>query len=413
VLVARNYSQNLGEETIKGMSEKARSGMYPSCAPIGYKNADGPVGKRVIVPDPHTAPTVSRIFELFATGDYSLKQLAAKLRTEGLRLRSAHIHKSALQQILRRRLYSGDFDFSGETYHGTYEPLVSKETWERVQSILNDHGKTNRHRIRRDFAFSGLVRCGHCGCMLVGEVKKGRYVYYHCTGHRGKCPEPYTRQETLVEQFARNLADLVIPSEVSEWLQATYVESDLTERAARERAIQQHKAQYERLEARMETLYTDRLDGRITPSFYDAKAGEFRTQQQALLRKIEQIQSSTPAPVEEALNLMQLTSKAATLFRRQNGHEQRRLLRNLVRTAAWLAGELRVEFEEPFEILRGSNRANHTKEVQIPGSGRDSEIWLPGMDSNHDKNNYRRMCTLQSFQWSKMPHWTRRTGTRT
>jgi len=46
VLVARNYSQNLGEETIKGMTEKARAGIYPSCAPVGYRNADGPGGKR-------------------------------------------------------------------------------------------------------------------------------------------------------------------------------------------------------------------------------------------------------------------------------------------------------------------------------------------------------------------------------
>jgi hypothetical protein len=36
--------------------------------------------------------------------------------------------------------------------YGTYEPLVSKETWERVQAILDNHGKTNRHRIRRDFS---------------------------------------------------------------------------------------------------------------------------------------------------------------------------------------------------------------------------------------------------------------------
>jgi hypothetical protein len=89
------------------MTEKARSGMYPSCAPIGYKNADGPVCKRVIVPDPHTAPTIARLFELFATGDYSLKQLAAKARSEGLRLRAARIHKSALQQILRKACIAG------------------------------------------------------------------------------------------------------------------------------------------------------------------------------------------------------------------------------------------------------------------------------------------------------------------
>ena len=46
VLMARNYSQNLGEETVKGMTEKARAGIYPSFAPVGYHNADGPNGKR-------------------------------------------------------------------------------------------------------------------------------------------------------------------------------------------------------------------------------------------------------------------------------------------------------------------------------------------------------------------------------
>ena len=35
VLMARNYSQNLSEETVKGMTEKARAGIYPSCAPFG------------------------------------------------------------------------------------------------------------------------------------------------------------------------------------------------------------------------------------------------------------------------------------------------------------------------------------------------------------------------------------------
>ena len=187
-----------------------------------------------------------------------------------------------------------------------------------------------------------------------------------------------------MEQFARNLRDLIVPIEVTEWLQATYVESDLTERAARERAIKQHEAQCERLEARIETLYTDRLDGRINPSFYDAKAAEIRAQQQVLLRKIEQIHSNAPARVEDALNLMQLTGNAATLFREQTGHEQRRLLRTLVKNSSWQGGKLQLEFEEPFEILRSSNLASSGKEMQKAGSGCDSEIWLPGMDSNHD-----------------------------
>ena len=249
--------------------------------------------------------------------------------------------------------------------------------------------------------------------MLVAEIKKGRYVYYHCTGHHGKCPEPYTREELLVEQFTRHLGELLVPPEVTEWLQATYVESDLTERTARERSIAQHEAKYRRLEARIDTLYTDRLDGRISPAFYDAKAGEIRAQQQNLLRKIEQIRSTAQASVEAALDVMQLAGRAATLFRQQKGHDQRRFLRTLVKAAAWQGGALRLEFEGPFEILRGSNRASAQKERQKAGSGRDSQIWLPGMDSNHDYYKIRRIYKLQSFQWSKMPNWTRKPVTRT
>ena len=75
VLMARNYSQNLGEETIKGMTGKARAGLYPSFAPVGYLNSDGPGGKRVIIPDPNAAPMITELFERFATKQYSLKAL--------------------------------------------------------------------------------------------------------------------------------------------------------------------------------------------------------------------------------------------------------------------------------------------------------------------------------------------------
>lgn len=39
-LMAKNYIDNLSEETRKGMLEKAEQGIYPSCAPLGYKNCE-------------------------------------------------------------------------------------------------------------------------------------------------------------------------------------------------------------------------------------------------------------------------------------------------------------------------------------------------------------------------------------
>src|SRR5260370_34247773 len=72
VLMAKNYIDNLSEETRKGMLEKARQGIWPSFAPLGYLNVDGSTGKRTIVPDPRLAPTIKRMFERYATGKQSL-----------------------------------------------------------------------------------------------------------------------------------------------------------------------------------------------------------------------------------------------------------------------------------------------------------------------------------------------------
>src|SRR5580692_6808301 len=85
---------------------------------------------------------------------------------------------------------------------GNYETIVSRELWEQVQLILSGRGTKKTRKVSEGLAFSGLINCGHCGCAMVGEIKKGRYVYYHCTGYKGKCHEPYVREEVLEGRFA-------------------------------------------------------------------------------------------------------------------------------------------------------------------------------------------------------------------
>ena len=376
VLMARNYSLNLGEETTKGMLEKARAGIYPSNAPVGYRNADGSAGKRIIIPDPYTAHVIAELFGRFATGTYSIKALVAEIRAEGITLRGRRLCSSTVHQILRKRLYMGDFDWNGVAYQGTHEPLVTRQCWERVQELLDARGEKKTRKMKHDFAFTGLVRCGHCGCMMVGELKKRQYVYYHCTGNKGKCPEPYTRQERLTTEFANILRDLVIPQPVLEWLGDAVLESDRTEHAAREQSTKRLQARYEQIQARIDTMYLDKLDGRITQEFFDKQAGRMRSEQDGLLRKLQDIQKAAPVPVDQAIDMMGLMSRASELFLEQPAAEKRRLLQIVVDKAAWKDGKLRTTLLEPFEILRHSNLESSRKEKDNAGSGRDLGIWL-------------------------------------
>jgi site-specific DNA recombinase len=78
---------------------------------------------------------------------------------------------------------------------------VSAELWQVVQNILDQRASSNVRTASHRFPFSGLIKCGHCGCAVVAQIAKRQYIYYHCSGYRGKCPEPYVRQEVIEQHF--------------------------------------------------------------------------------------------------------------------------------------------------------------------------------------------------------------------
>ena len=116
VLMAKNYVENLGEEASKGMREKAKSGIWPSVAPMGYQNVQGADGKRTITPHPvHGAAVIRQIFDWFETGDYTLKDDRREdPKRRGLPFGTRQVNVSSLHVVLRNRIYSGEFEWKGD-----------------------------------------------------------------------------------------------------------------------------------------------------------------------------------------------------------------------------------------------------------------------------------------------------------
>ena len=146
VLMAKNYIDNLSEETKKGMKEKAEQGIYPSYAPLGYANIDQ-AGKRYIQPDPNIAPLIRLLFEWYATGNYSLLEVTKKAQAEGLDYRKtgARLHKSIVHKILTNPIYYGDFEWAGKRYRGTHKPIITNQIFDRVRSVLAEKRAVEKH----------------------------------------------------------------------------------------------------------------------------------------------------------------------------------------------------------------------------------------------------------------------------
>lgn len=86
---------------------------------------------------------------------------------------------------------------------------------------------------------------------------------------------------------------------------------------------------------------------------------------------------AAPAPVHDAIDLMDLTNRTPDLFNVQPVHEQQRFLRLAVKSASLKGGELRTEFEEPFESLRRWDQLSQTKHDQNEVSKAHFEVWFP------------------------------------
>lgn len=90
---------------------------------------------------------------------------------------------------------------------------------------------------------------------------------------------------------------------------------------AREQALQHAQEAHDRLNTRIEAMYLDKLDGRITAAFYDEKATAWRQEQTVLQRRINELRT-TSQNYNEAINASSAPARFAKKFPAQPAAEQ-------------------------------------------------------------------------------------------
>lgn len=385
--MSKFFSNNLSEETKKGMTEKAHQGMYPSCAPIGYKNMVDSSGKTIITPDPERAPLIRRLFEWYDSGNYSLDAIKKMAAEHGLTSpRSGrHLNKSSIAEALDRLTYTGNFIWNGKEHQGAYKPIISRELYDRVQERL--HGKTSPQKRRRKnrFPFQGLFKCGNCGCAITGDgPKKGRYIYYHCTDNSGKCPNKGkgVRQELIEAQVLASLRALRIDRDILDWIISSLRHDHAAETRVHQEAIKQFEKQKVRLEKQKEKLADLLLDDRIDPEIYDSRREKIRMDLDEINKQIEAHRAASPENLEDGIKLLELMQVAETLYKNQTMDEKRKLIQIIYSNSILDKRKLQLNYKKPFDLLVVTNSKYQQKKAASGGGSGLRPIWLPNPDSN-------------------------------
>jgi site-specific DNA recombinase len=348
VVLAKNYIDNLSDEVKKGMYEKAEQGHFPSMAPYGYRNNRE---TRLIDVDEARAPFVRRAFDLYASGNYSLNQVRERLLQEGFCFREKRpkINKSSLELMLKNIFYTGDFIMKGKFYKGKHTPLISLAMFERVQEVFD---LANKPKLtKKNFVFSGLMTCEYCGCSITSEIKKGRYVYYHCTNGRGKCENSWAREEAISEQFEAALKRIRLSEEDLQWIIPMLKSHHKDEISFHQDRVQELQRRQSKLLNRTDLIYEDKLDGKITEELWQRKHAEYKQELKQVEESLRQHQKGKLDYVENGIKILELARDAHSRYLKESDLEKRRILNFTLSNSTLKAGKLSYTYTLPFEMI--------------------------------------------------------------
>ena len=246
--------------------------------------------------------------------------------------------------------------FKGKLYQGNHEPLVSKELFDTVGEILTGKG-LRRGKSKSQFLFSSLLVCGNpsCGCSITAEIKKGKYIYYHCTNYRGNCSKKSVREENLEEKFVELLKGLKMDEEKLEWVKEGLRESRKEEKEYHDKQIETLQREFNSLKDRLHKLYLDKIDGKITEEFWKENHDNWSKRQDEILQSIELHKKANVNYLETGIALLDYANNAHEEYKLQKDKHERRKLLNIVLSNSTLFGSILVaNYNEPFAMFAKS-----------------------------------------------------------
>ena len=296
--IAQDELRKLSSRVKFGHQQAIKSGVVLGNSRIfGYRKQD-----KKLVLDEEQAPMVKQLFEMYATDEYSLKQLEEYFYSLGYRNNHGNmISHNTLSNILSNPKYKGYYvgnkyrvvdmftkqqealspdkwimyrDESGETVPA----IVDEETWERANAVLkrrSDDVKGRQGICNHQNLLTGKLFCAHCGAPFYRRESRDRKGHHNsmwvCSGKikhgAASCPS-ISIYESEIKPI---LADIFgnIDAEIDK-IKEQYMKmfSSLNDQAKNQSVIDTQKQIIATAEKKKDTLLTLLATERITTEYF-------------------------------------------------------------------------------------------------------------------------------------------------
>lgn len=354
--LAKYYSDAISDNTKRAFEQKRRNGEWTGSVPFGYAPVALNAEKRLradIVPDPLNAGYVQEMFTMYATGRHSLSTIKEHLKKEGVVTRGGKPHTtSSIEWALKNHFYYGKaysrkYD---ELYNHRYKPLITKELFDTVQTVLSSKNQNPNHGQKKINPFSGLLKCAICGCSICREVKRGK-PYHACSNAKKLHVRSYVQEGVLIEQLKPLFNRLILTDEQINQIITSLRENHEYKAKYYQEQIMALNVKFDHTQAQKDKLLDLLIGSNITQEQYDIKVKKLEAEQQRLLTDRAIYSGADTDYHVTAKYILGMARRAGELFECANDEEKNELLKLVLSNATLNGKELEFTIRKPFDTI--------------------------------------------------------------
>ena len=212
-------------------------------------------------------------------------------------------------------------------FENHHEPIIDRETWERVQELRKQRKRPNRYD--EVGLFSGILFCADCGSVLYQqryENKTRKQDCYICGSYKKRtadCTAHFIRTELLTAGVTENLRKITSYAAKHEarfmkLLVEQNEDGGRRRNAARKKELETAQKRISELSAIFKRLYEDSVTGRISDERFSELSADYEAEQKELKERAAGLQAELSKSQEAAEN----AEKFMKVVRRHTSFEE-------------------------------------------------------------------------------------------
>ena len=206
-------------------------------------------------------------------------------------------------------------------FENHHEPIIDRETWERVQELRKQRKRPNRYD--EVGLFSGILFCADCGSVMYQQryqTDKRKQDCYICGSYKKRtrdCTAHFIRTDLLTAGVTENLRKITSYAAKHEarfmkLLVEQNEDGGRRRNAAKKKELETAEKRISELSAIFKRLYEDSVTGRISDERFSELSADYEAEQKELKERVAGLQeelSKAQEATENAEKFMKVVRK--------------------------------------------------------------------------------------------------------